>query len=136
MSSLRVFCFKRFIARVLIFSMLLVTVQVPLARAAMLPTLPVQSSDTLTGPTLEERLASEDARAWMQSMGVDPAQVDARLAALTPAERADLDARLDTLPAGGDSIIGIIIFILVLLIILDLLGATDIFPVIKPIGSK
>lgn len=135
MSSLRVFCFKRFIAKALIFSLLFVTVQVPVARAAMLPTLPQSITEHPTG-SIETRLAMEDAQTWMLAMGVDPGQVEARLAALTPAERADLDARLSELPAGGDSVIGIIVFILVLLIVLDLLGATDIFPVIKPIGSK
>ncbi|MBK8972074.1 MAG: PA2779 family protein [Hahellaceae bacterium] len=135
MSSLREFCFKRFISKVLIFSLLGITLQIPLTRAAMLPTLAQTITEHPAGP-IETRLAGEDAQTWMRAMGVDPAQVEARLAALTPAERADLDARLSELPAGGDSVIGIIVFILVLLIVLDLLGATDIFPVIKPIGSK
>ncbi|HEX2531678.1 MAG TPA: PA2779 family protein [Burkholderiaceae bacterium] len=35
---------------------------------------------------------------------------------------------MDSLPAGGDSVIGVIVFIFVLLLITDILGLTKVFP--------
>ena len=36
-------------------------------------------------------------------------------------------------PAGG-SVVGVILAVILILVLLDLLGATDVFPVIDPIG--
>ncbi len=107
-------------------------------QAAMIATetLIATESGQPAAPTLEERLAAPQARDLLLQLGVDPREVDARIAALTDSERAELATRVDALPAGGTSLVGVVILIFVVLITLDLLGATDIFPVIKPIGSK
>jgi len=55
-----------------------------------------------------------------------PAAVEARLAAMTPEERAQLNARIDEMPAGGDVLVLIGAVFLVLLI-LELVGVIDIF---------
>ena len=47
-------------------------------------------------------LARDDVRAQLVSRGVEAAQVDARLAALTDAEAARLAQDIDALPAGGN----------------------------------
>ena len=47
-------------------------------------------------------LARDDVRAQLASRGVEAAQVDARLAALTDAEAAQLARDIDALPAGGN----------------------------------
>lgn len=47
-------------------------------------------------------LARDDVRAQLVSRGVDAAEVEARLAALTDAEAAQLAQDIDALPAGGN----------------------------------
>jgi hypothetical protein len=68
-------------------------------------------------------------------MGVDPSEVEARLAALSPAELAQLSARIDEMPAGQSPIIGpivgAILIIFLVLLVTDLLGMTDVFPFVK-----
>ncbi|HEX2531779.1 MAG TPA: PA2779 family protein [Burkholderiaceae bacterium] len=64
----------------------------------------------------------------LEKMGVDKAEAQARVAALTDAEAASVAKQIDSLPAGGDSVIGVIVFIFVLLLITDILGLTKVFP--------
>jgi hypothetical protein len=77
-----------------------------------------------------------DVRAQLESMGVKPADVDARLAALTDREAAQIAAQIDSLPAGGDAvgaIVGAALLVFIVLLITDLLGFTHVFPFTKPI---
>ncbi|MBX3703698.1 MAG: PA2779 family protein [Steroidobacteraceae bacterium] len=83
-----------------------------------------QAADPLV--TVRGALARDDVRERMAALGVDAAQVDARLAALTDAETALLAERLDQLPAGGDALAVLGIVFLVLLV-LELTGTIDIF---------
>ncbi len=71
-------------------------------------------------------LARADVRGQMVGLGVDPAEVDARIAALTDAEVATLAGRLEGAPAGGDAltVVGIVF---VVLMILEFTGVIDIF---------
>ncbi len=62
----------------------------------------------------------------MASLGVDPADAQARLSALSDAELASLSAHLDDLPAGGD-ILALIGAVFIVLLILDLTGVTNVF---------
>lgn len=71
-------------------------------------------------------LSRTDVRDQLLRLGVDPAQVNARLASLTDHEVAVLDKKLSELPAGGDALAVIGIVFLVLLI-LELVGVTDVF---------
>jgi len=72
-------------------------------------------------------LARSDVRARMIGMGVDPAEVEGRLAALTDAELATLADNIGQAPAGGDSALAIIGIVFVVLLILELTGTIDIF---------
>lgn len=78
-------------------------------------------------------LAREEVRAGLQARGVDPAAVEARVAALTEAEARLLAEQLDTLPAGGDSILGILFAVFIILLITDILGLTKVFPFTRPV---
>lgn len=77
---------------------------------------------------LRELLAREDLRAALVQRGVDVDVVDARIDRLSAAELQMLHERLDELPAGADSGVGLVLGIIFIFIILDLLGATDVFP--------
>lgn len=83
---------------------------------------------------IQSVLQREQAIKSMQALGVDPKQVQARVAQMTDEELQRFNAQVEKMQAGADGgIIGLIIFVLLLLILLDLLGATDVFPAIRPI---
>jgi propanediol dehydratase small subunit len=73
-------------------------------------------------------LAREDVRAALLEQGVSEASVEQRVNQLTAEELQQMHARLAELPAGADSGVGLVLGIIFIFIILDLLGATDIFP--------
>jgi hypothetical protein len=58
--------------------------------------------------------------------GVDPLAVQSRVGNMTDAELLALEGRLDTNVAGGDAI-AVIGVVFLVLIILELMGITDIF---------
>jgi hypothetical protein len=82
---------------------------------------------------MQTLLARDDVRTALVANGVDPASVEARVAALTDAEARQLADQLDRLPAGGDSVIGVLFLIFVILLITDILGLTKIFPFTRPV---
>jgi hypothetical protein len=99
--------------------------------------LPVHAGLVTTESLLErERIATlferADVQAQLQVYGVSPAEVNARVAALTDAEAAELAARIEELPAGGISILGAILLVFLVLLVTDILGYTKIFPFTKP----
>lgn len=97
------------------------------------------SSDTAIAGADRERiidvLERAEVRAQLQGLGVKPADVQARVAAMSDAEAAQLAAQLDQLPAGGDgvgAIVGAILIVFLVLLITDILGLTKVFPFTKP----
>jgi len=82
-------------------------------------------------------LERADVRAQLEANGVSPADVKARVAALSDAEAAELASRIDSLPAGGDggvgALIGALLIVFLVLLITDILGFTKVFPFTKPI---
>ena len=110
--------FRRTVAALLILSLAL-----PLpAQAGMLATESALERERIA--TLLERA---DVRAQLQSYGVAPGEIKARVAALSDAEAAELAARIDELPAGG-SIIGALLIVFLVLLLTDILGYTKVFP--------
>ncbi len=75
---------------------------------------------------LQNLLARADVRAGLQARGVDPAEVQSRVASLNDAEAQQLATQLDTLPAGGDGL-ELVLLVFILLLITDLAGITHIF---------
>lgn len=110
---------------------------------ALLPATPVMAGmlDTNTLITaagadgdraaLAQRLGSTELRSALARMGVDPADAEVRVERLTPAQVADLNARLDQLPAGAGALEAVLIVFLVF-VITDALGITDIFSFVQP----
>lgn len=76
--------------------------------------------------SVQDVLARADVREQMVGLGVDPAEVEARIAALTDAEVATLATRLEGAPAGGDAL-AVIGIVFVVLMILEFTGVIDIF---------
>lgn len=75
--------------------------------------------------TLLERPAVQ---ARLQELGISKADAQTRVAALTDDEAAALADKVDSLPAGGDGIIGALIFVFLVLLVTDILGFTKVFP--------
>lgn len=76
---------------------------------------------------LYDFLSREDVASQLVDLGVEPNQAQERVASLTDAEVATLVAKLEELPAGG-SALGTVAMVLLILILLDVAGVTDIFP--------
>lgn len=75
-------------------------------------------------------------RAQLRALGVAPEEAETRVAALSDAEVARLDARLAQLPAGEgflEVVAGTILLVFLVLLVTDLLGLTDVFPFIDPL---
>lgn len=77
---------------------------------------------------LEGFVQRTDVQARLQAMGVDPREVQKRVAALSDEEAAQLAAQLDELPAGGADLLWWLVAIFLVLLFTDLMGWTKIFP--------
>lgn len=100
------------------------------AHAGMVGTAQVAAAEL--GAQTRARLASAlqraDVQAALQRNGIDLEAAQSRVATLTDEEAATLAQQIDTLPAGGDGIVGAVVFIFVLLLITDILGLTKVYP--------
>ena len=75
---------------------------------------------------MEMMLARDDVGRQLVALGVDQATVMERLNGLSTAELLELEGQMDQQVAGGD-ILGLIGAVFVVLLILELVGVTDIF---------
>ena len=125
---------RRSIAYLVMLSIAGIGLPVP-AQAGMISTETVLA--TADHARIAHVLDRADVRAKLEELGVKPADVKARVAALTDAEAAQLARSIDNLPAGADggigAIVGAIVLIFLVLLITDLLGLTKVFPFTKPI---
>jgi len=98
------------------------------AHAGMVTTEAVLSAGqrSVNAAKVSEALEREGVRERMIALGVDPAEARARVAALGDAELARLAAGIDSLPAGG-GVIEVVGIVFIVLLILELLGVTNVF---------
>jgi hypothetical protein len=118
---------KRFVAYALCLALL--NLGSPLvAQAGIVTTLQAVEATTRAQDleTVNSALAREEVRAQFASLGVSPAQVESRVAALTDSELRTLAGQMAELPAGADALAVIGIVFLVLLI-LEAVGVIDVF---------
>ena len=66
-------------------------------------------------------------------LGVSPADAKLRIASMTNAELEAFNSQLNEMPSGG--VVGTIVTVLVVVAVLDLMGITNVYPFIRPIGS-
>lgn len=74
-------------------------------------------------------LQREDLRERMVEMGVDPATVGERVAALSDAEVMQMSERMEEMPAGA-GVLEVLLVVFLVFVILDIAGVTDVFPFI------
>jgi hypothetical protein len=100
------------------------------AQAAMVGTEQVQTVATAqqNRAKVEAALNRPGVLAQLEQMGVNKVDAQARVAALTDEEAASLAGKIDSLPAGGDSVLGVLVLIFFVLLVTDILGLTKVFP--------
>jgi hypothetical protein len=107
---------------------ILAVVQAP-ASAGLIGTdqLVFQAQTELQRTELTTLLARSEVRAQMTRLGVNVDDALSRVNRMTDAELASLYSKLGTLPAGGDAL-GVVLTLILIFLILDIAGVTDIFP--------
>lgn len=124
--------FAKPISQVLVLLLLTVWGYVPVAKAAIIGTEAVVNAEN----TQQQRahisglLSRDHVKTYLAARGVDPGYLQSRVDSLSDAEVDALASRLDRLPAGGD-LLTIALIAFIVLVILDAVGVTDIFPFIK-----
>ena len=78
-------------------------------------------------------LEREEVRIQLEAHGVRPVDVKARVAAMSDEEVAALAGQIETLPAGGADVLGVLLTVFIVLLITDILGFTKIFPFTRSI---
>lgn len=103
------------------------------AQAAMISTPDVIQSEQsqYDREQLFSMLDRDDVQEKLVSMGVAPELVQERINSMTDFEIAQLNQQINDMPAGG--ILGVIVLIFVVFVITDAIGATDIFPFVRPV---
>jgi len=79
-------------------------------------------------------LDREEVQQELIAMGVDPFSAKIRVSQMNEAELAELTQKIEELPAGS-GVLGIVLTVFIVLVITDMLGATDVFPFVKNINK-
>lgn len=79
---------------------------------------------------VEAFMARADVARTLTQYGVDAADVEKRVASLSDSEVLQIHEQIADLPAGQDSFLGAVLVIIVIFMLLDMAGVTDIFPAI------
>jgi hypothetical protein len=126
------------IALAIVAAIFITSLPVGVARADLVTT--EQVVDAKAAASDRERLAAvllrDDVRQQMEALGVDRDEAMARLASLSDQEIQQVAGKIDELPAGQSFIAGVLIVagaVLLALVILDLVGVTDVFTFINPV---
>jgi hypothetical protein len=124
---MRIESFRRTCVGLVSVSLVSLGLQVPAAASVVSTADAIASAQSDASRTVvDAALARADVRAQLAEMGVDPAAIEGRIAALSEQEIATLAAEIEQAPAGGDAlaVIGVVFLVL---IILEVVGVIDIF---------
>ncbi len=128
--------YKKTIASLLGAFVFLLALPAGLAQAGMVSTesqLEI-ASQSYDKAVIQQKLKEQEVKDALISWGVEPNQVEQRVANMTAEEIGEFNRQMDSM-AAGSGIVGAVLFVFLILIVLDLLGTTNIFPVIKPIDQ-
>ena len=103
------------------------------AQAAMVGTAEIGNS--MAGLELDQA-ALQQKREWIHQQllahGVSPADSRLRVNSLSDSQVVQIHQRIDEMPAGA-GVVGVVVLVFIVLVITDAMGATDIFPFIRPV---
>ena len=85
-----------------------------------------QGASTQDRAAVDTFLARADVRDQLQAWGVAPSVVEQRVASLSDQELQELSLKIQEQPAGGD-VIAVIGIVFLVLLILELVGVTNVF---------
>ncbi len=126
--------FKKIISIILSVGMISLSL-VQVSHAGMVDTQTVAA--TQDSATMRDRVRNfldrADVAAEMQRQGVDASAAKTRIDSLTDSELQTIAGKLDQAPAGGESVLGILFTIFIILLITDILGLTKVFPFTRSI---
>jgi hypothetical protein len=127
--------FKQCLSLLLTASLLFAGLPMPSAQAGMVGTEVVLASQEAAA--LREKingfLDRADVAAELVKQGVDTTAAKQRVDAMTESELQRIAGKLDQAPAGGESILGVIFAVFIILLITDILGFTKVFPFTRSI---
>jgi len=122
----------RYISRVLMLSVLSMSIWTPVAQATMISS--EQVADIQTAQNNRERVREffdrADVQTQLQARGISADAAKTRVDMMTDNEVASINGHLNELPAGGD-IVGVIFLVFIILLITDILGLTNVFSFVK-----
>ena len=127
--QLRTLLSKLKISRFLVIAAFINVIFQPSAYADMVSTeqLVTQAQTASLKVELKNLMAREDIRTQMINLGVEMSDVQDRIDSMTDAELNLAYAGLEAQPAGG-GIAGTVLTVLLIILVLDIAGVTDIFP--------
>ena len=131
------------ICRLLVLALIFLQYPVGVAKASIISTERLLEATEATDVRQDRKrvldfIAREDVRAKLVSYGVDPAEAQERVKALSGREIKMVAAEMDNLPAGQDglgTVAAVILLVFLVLLVTDLLGATDVFPFVKKVRN-
>jgi len=104
------------------------------AHAALISTAQVaQAAANQDRIAISTVLARPEIEGELIRRGVSVDEANQRVAALTDEEARTLSQQLDSLPAGGVDVLGIVLIVFIVLLITDILGFTKVFSFTRPI---
>lgn len=117
------------VALVLATAILSISLYTPAVQASMVTTDQVMgvAETTAARTLLETTIMRVDVQQALLAQGVNPQDIQARVAALSDSEAAQMASQLDELPAGGDGL-GLIVMVFLILVVMDIVCLTNIFP--------
>lgn len=87
----------------------------------------VQTARAADLSSIHAQLARDDVRAQLGKLGVEPGDIESRLAVMSDSELSAMAKRMQEAPAGGDGLLAVIGLTFVVLLILELVGVINIF---------
>jgi hypothetical protein len=118
----------RFVLSLTLAIFFITSVTLPTVKASVIDTSSyLQSQDDSFRTEMQALLSRDDVQKQLVALGVNPADARDRVAALTDQELKQLQDRINKLPAGGDAFLAVLGAVLVVLIVLELVGVTNVF---------
>jgi len=119
----------KFISRILMLSMLCLSIWTPAAQATLISSEQVLDSQAAqhSRERVREFFDRADVQAQLQARGISADSAKARVDMMTDNEIASINGQLDNLPAGGTDILGFFLLLFIILLITDILGLTHVF---------
>lgn len=79
-------------------------------------------------------LERDEVQSKLTAMGINPTSAKIRVSQMNDAEIIELRQNLDEMPAGSGAV-SVLLTVFIVLVITDMLGATDVFPFVKNINK-